>query len=171
MTRYIRHNPLKQTLREDLRIARSWKVLFLWIPKLLRRKREFSSAFQVALPSSDFVVKPEDIPQAAAARLTKQIEESTRLGFSPPVFQVCRTLGGETVTTVANCWHSRAEILLRIMHLRLGTINPPKEVIAVSLISRLEDGCRLVTSNQRATFDSSPNVIELRLVGAALEAL
>ena len=102
MPRYIRLNPLKQTLREDARIAHSWKVRFLWIPKLLRKKREFTSAIPIPIPFQDFVVKPEEVSPDAEAKLEGPLGEAARLGFTSPIYQSTKTLGGECENDIAS---------------------------------------------------------------------
>ena len=171
MPRYIQVNHLKQTLREDLRIAHSWKVIFLWIPKLLRRRSEFTNCVPIPLPFQDFVVAAESISPEATAGLAQPLAEAARLGFVAPVYQVIRTLAGESVTTAANCRHSGGEVLGRLMHLRVGIVHPPKEKTIFGLISQLSDGRRLVTSSGRASFDARPTIIVQRQVGGSLEEL
>ncbi|HWI58390.1 MAG TPA: site-2 protease family protein, partial [Bacillota bacterium] len=171
MAKYIRLNPLKQSLAEDLRMARSWKVLFLWIPKLFRHRLEFTSYIPVPVPFQDFVVSPESLTPQAAAQLSAPAQDAARLGFDAPVYQVMTTLAGETVMTTANCRHTGGEIVARLMHVRLGTVHPPKENLALSLISQLADGRRLVTTSQRPSFDGPPNYLVQRRIGASLEEL
>ena len=50
MPRYIRINTLKLTFAEDLRMAKSWKVLFLWGAKLFRKRLDLNSGLPIAAP-------------------------------------------------------------------------------------------------------------------------
>src|SRR5438132_5163749 len=121
MPRYIRLNSLKQSFREDLRIAHSWKVIFLWIPKLLRKRLDFTSAFPVPFPFRDFQISGSDVSPQAAATLAPRLAEGAGLGFGTPLYQRFTTLRGENVTTSAVCRHRDGQIVLRLVHLHLGT--------------------------------------------------
>jgi Zn-dependent protease len=171
MARYIRVNNLKQTATEDLRIARSWKVIFLWGLKLARKRMNFMSAIPVPLPFRDFVVNAEAVPADAREKLNPLLQECARLGFLPPLYHVIRTLGGESVTTSANCRHSKGETIVRLMHTRMGIVHPAKEKVTMTLVSRLSDGRSLMTSDQPAMFNSAPNLTVKRQIGGSLDNL
>lgn len=171
MTRYIRINTLKQTLREDLRLAPSWKVLFLWIPKLLRRRLDFMSGVPIPVPFADFVINETAVPPDAKEKLSTPLREAARLGFAPPVFHLSHTLAGESVTTSANHYHAGGEMVARSIHVHLGNVQPAKQRLALNVMSQFQDGRRLVTTNQRPTFLGPPNIIVQRQVGGSLEEL
>jgi Zn-dependent protease len=171
MPRYIRINNLKQTLAEDLRLAHSWKVFVLWIPKLFRMRLEFMSGIPIPLPFQEFVIGAECVPPEAAEKLAELLHAAAQLGFATPVYHLLRTLGGETVMTSANCRHSRGEIVARVVHMHLGNVHPAQQKVTLCLMTQLMDGRRLVTSDQRRSFNSPPNVIAQRRIGASLTEL
>jgi Zn-dependent protease len=171
MARYIRANTLKQTFAEDLRIVRSWKVIFLWGLKLFRKRMNVTSAFPVPIPFRDFVVNAEAVPTEAHEKLNPLLQECTRLGFLPPLFHVIRTLGGESVITSANCRHSNGDTIVRLMHTRIGIVHPAKEKATMTMVSRLSDGRSLMTTDQRAMFNSPPNLLVYRRIGGSLDEL
>ena len=170
MPRYIRVNTLKQTLLEDLRIARSWKVIFLWINKLLRVRIEGTSPIPISVPFQDFQVQPEQVSSEAVARLIDPLRDASTLGFLPPLYQVVVTLKGESVSTTATCLHQQGEMVLRLMHCRLGTVQPPKEVLAVVVYSRLTDGRLVVTTSRPPSYNSDqPSIVQRRLNGSVTQ--
>src|SRR5580765_7356867 len=95
-----------------------WPFIFLWGLKLSRKRLNFMSAIPIPIPFQDFVVNEDAVPADAREKLNPLLQECARLGFLPPLYHVIRTLGGESVTTSANCRHSNGETIVRLMHTR-----------------------------------------------------
>ncbi len=171
MPRYIKLNALKQTLAEDLRIGRFPGVLVLWFLKLIRKRMDFTSPISTGLPTAEFIIQAGDISDETAATLSPLLDDSARLGFRPPVYQRVRTFAGEMVSTVANLRHQDGEMVARVMHIRMGNVHPPKTNVATVLLTQLSDGRRLVTTNQRASYNPLPHLIVQRRIGGRFDAL
>lgn len=172
MPRYIRTNTLKLSFREDMRIGRTWKgVVLLLLRKLFRQRLKSGLGTQVPVPIQDFIIPEDKVPPPAAERMSAPLKDLERWGFTPPVYNVTQSLGGESITVTANSRHTDGEIWSRITYARLGTVHPPTEVITSYFVSQLQDGRRLVCSARRRHFDSPPNVIVHRVLGASAETL
>ena len=170
MPRYFQLDNLKQTFAEDWRIARSWKVLFLWIPKLLRQRLTFKSPSALPVPFFDFVVPHESIPPGAVAAFSTALKEAEELGFSSPVYQVVTTLRQDLTSTVATCRDQSGEVIARLMYVQPGAA-PSVRPAAVFLQSWLSDGRLLITTSQRQHFNSPAYVVVNRRLGASLSEL
>jgi Zn-dependent protease len=171
MPRYIRHNSLKQRLVEDLRIARSWKVLFLWLHKVQGRRLDFSSPIAVSVPFEEFQIQLAALLPDALQKLSGPLEQAAAIGFNAPLCQQVPTLSGENVTSGASLRHRDGEIVCRITHCLIGKVHPPAQSTAIALLSRLSDGRLLVTTDRRKSFDSAPTVIAQRVVNGSLDDL
>ena len=167
MPRYFRTNTLKQSLAEDIRIAR-WRVPMLWIFKLLRQRIGDETAFRHGTPFADVAVAPEQVPETASAAIAPLIAQAETLGFLSPLYQVITSLHGEAVTTSVVMRHADGTLVLRIVHIRMSNFHPPIESLAVFTVTPLGGGRSLTTSNQRKTYASPPGMLVCRKVGADL---
>lgn len=123
------------------------------------------------VPFQDFVVNDAAVPAEAAAVLARPRSEAARLDFSLPVYEVISTFGGEKVMTVANWRHGPAEIIARFIHSRVGAVQPARESTTLVLISQLEDGRRLVTTDSSQEPDAPATTICQCLAGLAFGEL
>ena len=171
MPRYFRLNSLKQTMMEDLRIVRSWKVVFLWLAKVVRHRLRFTSPIPLPVPFESFQVAPEAVPAWAVEKLLDPLREASELGFFPPTYQVVPTLRGESVSVCATLRHEGCETVLRLMCVRVGMVHPPQTRIVHILYTGLGDGRTFITSEQRQMYNPAPHSVVQRCIKAPLPVL
>jgi Zn-dependent protease len=171
MTRYFRPNTLKQTLAEDWRMARSWKVVFLWLYKLFRHRLYVGSPCAIPVPFREFAIDTSEVPAPAAAMLLEPLRQASQLGFELPRWQRVPTMQGESVTTAATLRHSGGQVVARLVHVHFGAVHPPKQQLSLNLTSRLADGRLFTTCNRPQTYNALPNTLTQRFPDAPLTVL
>lgn len=152
-------------------MARSWKVVFLWLDKLFRHRLYLGSPFALPVPFREFAIETTAVPAPAAASLLEPLRQASQLGFEVPRWQRVPTLLGETVTTVATLRHSSSQVVARLMHVHFGAVHPPKEQVSLNLLSRLADGRLFTTCNRLQTYNALPHTLTQRFPDAPLNVL
>jgi Zn-dependent protease len=165
MAEYYKIDGRKITLREYWNIARSWRALLAWIAARLGAPLQFGTAFRQPDSVRELQVADSEFSPQAKAKLHSLLEQCLQLGFHSPRYYSFETIRRDTRTSFIAMLHHSGEFTLRLMHSLATNATPPVENVLAVLLSELNDGTFFFTSDQPASFKSTPGILNNRLIG------
>ena len=154
---YFRTENRKLTFRECWWLARSWRVIFLWVPKVLGISMELGAGLPRPRPFEERWVDPAQMPREVLEKLEARSHELMKLGFDLAHYHV---LAGNLMTSESGgCYllHASGEMVVTILYARSfagpGNIH---ESDVIAFLTPLANGKMLVTTDQEQKLESSP---------------
>ena len=169
---YFRTENRKLTFRECWWLARSWRVLFLWVPKILGIPMELGAGLPAPRPFEERWVDPATLPPDVREKLEAQARELMGFGFDQCHYHVL--VGNLMTTDSGGCYllHASGEIVATILYAR--TFSPDGGIHrsdVTAFLTPLLHERMLVTTDQAQKLESSPGDDIVRLPGAPLSNL
>ena len=169
---YFRTENRKLTFRECWWLARSWRVLFLWVPKVLRIPLELGAGLPAPRPFEERWVDPATLPVEVREKLERKARELMTLGFDLCHYHVL--VGNLMTSDSGGCYmvHASGEIVATFLFARsFADDGSSHQSEITALLTPLADGSVLVTTDQTQKLESSPTDDILRQPGAGAEEL
>ncbi len=169
-TRYYRLDNRRITYAEYLRIVRSWKVIILWVAKLLNIQLRARLGWPYFESVRDMEVQEADFPARAREQLQPLLDQWMKLGFHSPRFFTFESICGETQASFISMFHNSGTAL-RLLHRVNANVTPPKEKLQAVLLNELRDGTFFLASDRRPESISVPGTVGNHLLKATPEQL
>jgi Zn-dependent protease len=154
------------TLRECWWQTRSPAFFILVLLKLLRIRLPMPGLLPFISRISDLEVPHGTIEPGIFDLLLEHVHTLHGLGFHSPVFYRYGDSRGAQVVHIVALLHESGEMMARIMHTEVRTVQPPRRKLKVVFLARLMDGTWFFGSAGRPEFISPPRVDGVRRVGA-----
>jgi Zn-dependent protease len=171
-TKYFRTENRRLTFRECWWLAPGWRVLFLWIPKVLRIPLELGAGLPAPRPFEERWVDPASLPPEVREVLDVKARGLMKLGFDLCHYHVL--VGSLMTSESGGCYmvHASGEIVATILFARNYADNgSTNEGEVTAFLTPKLDGSMLITTNQAQKLESSPANEVLHQPGAFAETL
>jgi Zn-dependent protease len=169
---YFRTENRKLTFRECWWLARGWRVLFLWVPKVLRIPLELGAGLPAPRPFEERWVDPATLPAEVREKLEQKSQELMKHGFDLCHYHVL--VGNLLTSDSGGCYmvHATGEIVATFLYARsFADDGSSHQSEVTALLTPLEDGAMLVTTDQAQKLESSLDDDIARRPGAGIEEL
>ena len=171
-TRYYRTENRKLTFRECWWLARGWRVLFLWVPKLLHVPLELGAGLPAPRPFEERWVDPATLPAEVREKLERKAHALMRLEFDFCHYHVL--VGNLLTSDSGGCYmmHASGEIVATFLYARnFAEDGSSHQSDVTAFLTPLADGSMLVTTDQSQKLESPSHDDIRREPGASLEEL
>ena len=161
---YFRTENRKLTFRECWWLARGWRVIFLWVPKVLGIPMELGAGLPRPRPFAERWVDPAQMPREVREKLEARSHELMKLGFDLAHYHV---LVGNLMTSEAGgCYllHASGETVVTTLYARsFAGPGDFHESDVTAFLTPLANGKMLVTTDQEQKLESAPGDDIVRL--------
>ncbi len=169
---YFRTENRKLTFRECWWLARGWRVLFLWVPKLFHIPLELGAGLPAPRPFEERWVDPATLPSEVREKLERKAQELMTLGFDLCHYHVL--VGNLLTSDSGGCYMVQAggEIVATFLYARSFADNGSSHQSEVTaFLTPLANGVMLVTTDQAQKLETAPTDDIVRLPGVNAEVL
>lgn len=154
---YFRTENRKLTFRECWWLARGWRAVFLWVPKLLGIPMELGAGLPCPRPFAERWVDPAQMPGEVRENLESRSHDLMKLGFDLAHYHV---LAGNLMTSESGgCYmiNGSGETVATILYARsFAEDGQFHESDVTAFLTPLTNGRMLVTTDQEQKLESSP---------------
>ena len=167
---YYRVDTQRLTFAEGWRLAPSWKVVLLWLGKLMGNSIGSSGGIPVPSALRDNLISLGEIPPRVAEKLIEVQSACEAIGFHTPLYYANKHTLAQIEAAACVLQEPAGETIANLAYARSQSFET-KTPAVLGFITLLRDGRLLLTNNVRRRFNSPPGDDLKRMVGAAASPL
>lgn len=167
MPQFYKLNHRKLSFGEYWNMSPNWKGVVAWLMKVFGHPLREDNAYPHPAAFKEYEVAEDQLPAEAVAALAAPRKDFEALGFHSPKWMHQPPLHAIVSMVAGTYTHNSGEVVGRLMHTKAVSGTITIEQLAIVLLTPLKDGRAIVTTNMRPSFQTVPNVIVKRRVGAS----